>query len=339
MYKPLQLLHIQIPGITQATFRSSAIQFKKIVKDNVLKNFNTENKKLFGALLETQAQRKKRLKQEGVLVDANDNKSKENTPSHPLLEEEHVIQDQCLDNRNPTVDNKENSTHFDNVLSHNPVEDQPQTGAFITDYTSLSLQEILKSAFPLQNPSKSLEPASDQISFLNQTKPGNRNPDRFPSVTSILSATMSAQSRRALDIWKQNKIAELGLEGFLAMNKATMAKGRDFHTAIEQALLRTGNGSEFAPDIQNCLKSVAKVIAKITNVRAIESQVVHQVLKYHGYVDCICDFGGRTNVAIDWKKSDKKKPTIDQTYDAPLQVAAYMGAINYDHAFNFPVRK
>lgn len=40
---------------------------------------------------------------------------------------------------------------------------------------------------------------------------------------------------------------------------------------------------------------------------------------------------------IDWKKSDKVKSTLEATYDAPLQVAAYVGATNYDDSYPFKV--
>lgn len=42
-------------------------------------------------------------------------------------------------------------------------------------------------------------------------------------------------------------------------------------------------------------------------------------------------------VVIDWKKSDKLKSTISMTYDAPLQIAAYIGAINFDSNYPFKV--
>jgi len=42
-------------------------------------------------------------------------------------------------------------------------------------------------------------------------------------------------------------------------------------------------------------------------------------------------------VVIEWKKSSRDKSSLQATYDAPIQLAAYMGAVNNDDSYDFKV--
>lgn len=41
---------------------------------------------------------------------------------------------------------------------------------------------------------------------------------------------------------------------------------------------------------------------------------------------------------IEWKKSDRQKVSLAATYDAPLQLCAYLGAINADPQYKLDLR-
>jgi hypothetical protein len=43
-------------------------------------------------------------------------------------------------------------------------------------------------------------------------------------------------------------------------------------------------------------------------------------------------------VLVSWKKSEKYVPSLERTFDIPLQIAAYMGALNFDDRYPFRVR-
>ena len=67
---------------------------------------------------------------------------------------------------------------------------------------------------------------------------------------------------------------------------------------------------------------------------SLESQVIHPTLNYVGYFDALAYHKkSKKVVLIDWKTSEKKKSTLAKTFDAPLQVAAYVGALNHDSRY------
>uniref|UniRef100_A0A1B0CDG5 Mitochondrial genome maintenance exonuclease 1 n=2 Tax=Lutzomyia longipalpis TaxID=7200 RepID=A0A1B0CDG5_LUTLO len=136
---------------------------------------------------------------------------------------------------------------------------------------------------------------------------------------------MPEASREALMRWKVLKIAELGEEGFRKLNEQHLKQGAQLHRWIEEFLSTGGQVPEEARaeggwrSVENFLKSV--------EAKCVEAKVAHPFLKYHGIVDCVSIVDSELHV-IEWKKSERAKATISATYDAPLQLAAYLGALN-----------
>ncbi|NXU59455.1 MGME1 exonuclease, partial [Turnix velox] len=194
----------------------------------------------------------------------------------------------------------------------------------------------LKNCVPLINPNKRISSLSNESNLpmkiaLQKTK--------VPSVTRILQQTMSPQQAFYLERWKQKMIQELGKDGFAEYTKNLFLQGELFHAALESIFL-SGEGATKEQrddiDISGYLSSVHHVLKDVNEVKALESAVQHDTLKYLGLVDCVAKYRGQLCV-IDWKTSEKPKPFLNNTFDNPLQVAAYIGAINHDASYDFQV--
>ncbi|KAM6280642.1 mitochondrial genome maintenance exonuclease 1 [Porphyrio hochstetteri] len=161
----------------------------------------------------------------------------------------------------------------------------------------------------------------------------------MPSVTRILQQTMSPQQSFYLERWKQKMILELGQDGFAEYSKKLFHQGELFHAALESIFLSEEVATKEQGEddvISGYLSSVQHVLKDISEVKALESAVQHEALQYLGLVDCVAKYRGQLCV-IDWKTSEKPKPFLRNTFDNPLQVAAYIGAINHDANYDFQV--
>ncbi|NWW46679.1 MGME1 exonuclease, partial [Pedionomus torquatus] len=194
-----------------------------------------------------------------------------------------------------------------------------------------------KNCIPLINPNKKI-PLLSTESNLPMKIPLQKM--KMPSVTRILQQTMSPQQAFYLERWKQKMIQELGKDGFEEYTKNLFLQGELFHTALESIFLskETATEAQREEDVTTSgfLSSVQHVLEDVSEVKALESAVQHETLQYLGLVDCVAKYRGQLCV-IDWKTSEKPKPFLKNTFDNPLQVAAYIGAINHDANYDFQV--
>ncbi|KAL0964823.1 hypothetical protein UPYG_G00329480 [Umbra pygmaea] len=206
--------------------------------------------------------------------------------------------------------------------------------------------KLPKTIHPLLNQEKSFAPGESYYEGAPDRIILQRGQDRgaVPSVTRILQQTMSPEQQFFLERWRKKMIAQLGEEGFKEYSQNLFRQGKLFHTAVENVLLTTqeadttdpGQEAEVPAGIEGCLNSIRHVLDDIRGVRAIESRVLHDKLGYLGIVDCVALYKGVLCV-IDWKTSERSKPFLSNTYDNPLQVAAYVGALNSDVNYNYQV--
>ncbi|XP_054154071.1 mitochondrial genome maintenance exonuclease 1-like [Oppia nitens] len=152
----------------------------------------------------------------------------------------------------------------------------------------------------------------------------------YPSVSTILSSTMSPSSLIALDKWKKLKISQLGEQGFRDYQRNILNRGTHFHHNIK-TYLDTKDESilNLTGDIEKLWQSLTPIFTDIKKVELCETPIYHPYLCYKGIVDCVGYYSGKLMI-IEWKTSEKLKPSLKDIYDNPLQAVAYLGAINYE---------
>ncbi|PVD26045.1 hypothetical protein C0Q70_13713 [Pomacea canaliculata] len=149
-----------------------------------------------------------------------------------------------------------------------------------------------------------------------------------PTVNTVLTKTRTEISNFFLLRWRENMIKTLGEDGFKKHQEATIWQGTTFHACIQQYLSGTpAKEIDIKENIEGYWSSLAKVLPDISDIKAVETPVSHPLLFYRGTFDCIAAYKNVLYV-IDWKTSNKPKPLINNLFDNPIQVAAYLGAIN-----------
>lgn len=156
----------------------------------------------------------------------------------------------------------------------------------------------------------------------------------IPSVTYILNETMSQKAKAALELWKKNIIDKYGEDYFRIFCKGLLDDGKLFHSCIQDVLSR--KEFDIPPRVKSAYFSVEPILNDLQNVYKLETYVTHPFLRYKGVVDCIASYRNQVYV-IDWKKSDKQKSSLAATFDAPIQLAAYIGAINASDEYSFRI--
>ncbi|MBD3881194.1 PD-(D/E)XK nuclease family protein [Phormidium tenue FACHB-886] len=148
---------------------------------------------------------------------------------------------------------------------------------------------------------------------------------RLPSVTTILNTTKPAAAREALRRWRDR----VGATEAQRISSTASRRGTLTHKHLQRYLL--GERATCPEAAQPYWQSLEPILPQVQNVRLVEGFVFHRKLGYAGKVDCIASYKGVPCV-FDWKTADKPKGSIDRLHDAPLQLAAYCGAINACYA-------
>ena len=146
--------------------------------------------------------------------------------------------------------------------------------------------------------------------------------DRLPSVTTILNTTKPQEDRDRLLNWRQR----VGTEEANRISGTASRRGTQTHKHIQRYL--QGLDTPCPEASRPYWESIKPVLENIDTVRLIESPVFHNDLSYAGVVDCVASYKGIPCVC-EWKTADKPKGSIERLFDYPLQLTAYLGAVNH----------
>ncbi|XP_074065484.1 mitochondrial genome maintenance exonuclease 1 isoform X3 [Macrotis lagotis] len=116
--------------------------------------------------------------------------------------------------------------------------------------------------------------------------------NKMPSVTRILQQTMTAKQILILERWKQQMILKLGEDGFAEYTSDIFLQGKHFHEELEAMLSSQEQLKELDEKTirSGYVASVQHVLKEISGVRALESAVHHETLKYLGLIDCVAEY-------------------------------------------------
>ncbi|XP_013184588.1 mitochondrial genome maintenance exonuclease 1 [Amyelois transitella] len=326
MFRPISSIGRRISYESRAKqiVRSKVVHPASILKPaEKIKLYNKENKDLFGPLLETNKQRKKRLQT------AAKNKSHQNnidTSENTKLEHAKNAVEKCV------LTGYSNFVLSTSKMWQNTRNSVNFVGVLINSLQVRGLKTFVPRNAVKSSPAQPGYASEDRILQIKQHQ--NDFAKQYPSVTLILNKTMTEESRAALEKWKQERIAEMGQAEFDKFYEAQMAVGTKFHSTLKNYFTQPQTQLRIEKEVEGVWVSVADVLKHISSPKAIESNVVHPVLKYRGIFDAIADYEDKPTL-IEWKKSDKPRKSISLTYDNPVQVAAYFGAVcndlNYKH--------
>jgi ATP-dependent exoDNAse (exonuclease V) beta subunit len=159
-----------------------------------------------------------------------------------------------------------------------------------------------------------------------------RNGTQYPSITSILSATMSAEKAEILAKWKKR----VGDEEAERIRIESTTRGEALHYMVENYIVgnEVKNKSNL-PVVDRLFKQIKPVIKRINNVRMIEKSLYSTGLKIAGRVDLIAEFDGKLSI-IDFKTSTKVK-TEEMIGDYFIQETFY--AVAYAEHFREKVEQ
>jgi len=177
---------------------------------------------------------------------------------------------------------------------------------------------------------------------------------RYPSVTTVLGCT---DEMEALYNWQKTLITQLGEAGFKKYVNDLLGSSITLHSIIAKLLKELGEKGVIASsdeeileklirsDLVPCMRSILPFLRTLKFTRDCSKFCIEQLfsddrLFYTGKFDAIVEINGYPTI-VDWKKSSEplksngsEKKSVD-LYSSPIQIAAYIAAVNSSPKFSY----
>ena len=173
-------------------------------------------------------------------------------------------------------------------------------------------------------------PSLSTTTFNNQRWYVTPNGNAYPSVTTVLGGTMSAEKEKSLENWRKS----LGAEKANKVSKDATNNGTVLHAIIERYLKKEElyspiPGYSIEQQNKSAFNAIKNKLDKIEEIWCIEESMYSDILELAGRCDCVGVFKGRPCI-IDFKTAARVKNTKD-IEDYKFQLAAY--AIMHNELF------
>lgn len=158
------------------------------------------------------------------------------------------------------------------------------------------------------------------------------NGNRYPSVTTVLSAT---DSKEGLIAWRER----VGEEEANKIMGRSARRGTELHSICEKYLLNEMTPIKLRmmmPHVKELFYKIKPFIDEnVTKVHGLEQALYSDKLKIAGRTDCICEWNGVLSI-LDFKNSIKMKRE-EYIQDYFLQCTAY--SLMFEELVSIPVKQ
>ncbi|XP_067680330.1 mitochondrial genome maintenance exonuclease 1-like [Haliotis asinina] len=313
----------------------SLVRRLKFSKSDIRKliNLKRENELLFGPLLKAkdlEPKKRKAKKKKSVQDGISAIMEQSRTQTGDWVDEADLLEESIITSTNRTKKTGAKSTQTAKTTVKKSLSEEQVTSKKRKTQTISELTEQVPPLFQfvLNYP---LDVKTDMTSVKSSdfgTQVEQMSLKTLPTVSAVLNKTQSEMARFFLQRWRETSIAELGKEEFYQKQEGIKRDGINLHACIQQFLSGSSiSDIQVQPRCEGYWESIHGALDMVGEVKAVESKVVHPQLMYQGTYDCVASFRDSLCV-IDWKTSQKPKPLLSNTFDNPLQLAAYLGAIN-----------